>query len=292
MTQPDRLHIGDFTIHWLAGGHCKLDGGTMFGAVPKILWEKRYPVHGGNTIPMRNDPLLVQTADHNILIDTGLGNKLTAKQQRIFTIGEPWNLPAQLTSLGLSREDIDIVLLTHCDWDHASGMVMYDEDGRLQLTFPRARHIIQRTEWQDVLHPGSRAKASYWPINTELVEKIGVIELVEGEVEIVPGVRVCHTGGHTRGHQIVEIHSRGQTALHLGDLYPTHAHSNPLWIMAYDNFPLEVIALKERYFADAARKGWWLTFYHDQLMRACTLTPDGSINQQLISGREESADRS
>lgn len=271
------LKIGDIDIFWLKGGDFRLDGGTMFGPVPKLLWQKRYEVDKDNLIPLCNDPILVRTPDNNIIIDTGLGNKLNKKQQAIFHLSPPWDVPAQLAELGLSRNDIDIVILTHCDFDHAGGVVMYNEKGDEELTWPNALHIIQVKEWQDVERPCRRAKSTYWPQNFNELKRSGSIKLIEGDRQICDGVKVRSSGGHTRGHQIVEIRSGGETAVHLGDLFPTHAQINPLWVMAYDNFPLQVIDRKEEYFAEYGKKNSWFLFYHDPFMRGCRLSNDLKI---------------
>ncbi len=275
------LAIGDFRLHWLNGGHFRLDGGTMFGAVPKVLWEKRCTAAADNTIPICNDVLLIETPDCNILIDTGLGNKLTEKQRSIFQIGSPWSLIPELDALGLSRDDIDIVLLTHCDFDHAGGIVMLGDDKHPQLSFPNAVHYIQKKEWEDVATPCRRAQSTYWPENFELLKEDGKLTLLDGDREIYPGISLRHTGGHTRGHQLVELCSQGQTAVHLGDLFPTHAHTNPLWVMAYDNFPMEVISLKEKYFTDYQKRDSWFTLYHDHEIKACKLNEQLQISQSV-----------
>lgn len=276
--QTPPLKIGDFQIHWLNGGHCRLDGGSMFGAVPKVLWEKKCPADAANTIPISNDALLVRTPDHNIIIDTGLGNKLTEKQQVIFQV-TPWLLLSELEELGLSPGDIDSVILTHCDFDHAGGVVMHDEAGREKLSFPKGIHYIQQSEWEDVEQPCKRAQSTYLAENFRLLKKEGRIELIDGDHEVCPGIRLRHTGGHTRGHQLVEIQSKGESAVHLGDLFPTRFHTNPLWIMAYDNFPLEVIECKEEYFGHYLQKDSWFTFYHDLQVKACKLDDQGAIRK-------------
>ena len=271
------LIIGEFQIYWLNGGHFRLDGGTMFGAVPKVLWERKCKAAADNSLPFTNDILLVKTTTHNLVVDTGLGNKLTAKQRSIFQVDKPWSAAADLAALGLSRKDIDYVLLTHCDFDHAGGIVIHNEEGQEELAFPDAVHIIQEKEWEDVEQPCHRAQSTYWPENFNLLKKHGQIELIDGEHEVVPGVTLRHTGGHTRGHQLVEMQSRGETAVHLGDLFPTHYHTNPLWIMAYDNFPLEVIDRKEAYFHHYQQRNSWFTFYHDPLVKACKLDQHGIL---------------
>ena len=271
------LPIGACEIHWLSGGDFRLDGGAMFGPVPKTIWQNKFPAAVDNTLSLCNDPLLIRTPSLNILVDSGLGNKLTQKERTIFKMASPWSLLSQLASLGLSRQDIDLVILTHGDFDHAGGVVMVGEQGREEVTFPAAIHLIQEAEWPDMISPGRRAQESYWPINFRQLIQSGNIQRMQGTHQICPEVRVCHTGGHTLGHQLVEISSQGETAVHLGDLFPTHAHAHPLWVMAYDNFPLEVIACKERYFAEYRRRDAWFTFYHDPLVRACKLGDKGRL---------------
>lgn len=282
MKKPFKL--GDIEIFWLKGGEFHLDGGTMFGPVPKLLWQKRYEVDEDNMVALCNDPILVRTPDKNIVIDSGLGNKLTEKQQSIYRLSQPWDIPSQLAELELSRQDIDFVILTHCDFDHAGGLVMYNESGDEELTWPNANHIIQVKEQHDVEHPCRRAQSTYFPINFQELKRKGKITLVDNEQQICDGVKVRHSGGHTRGHQIVEISDGKETAVHLGDLFPTHAHINPLWVMAYDNFPLDVIDLKENYFSHYSKMKSWFLFYHDLSMRACKLNNDGQISETWEEG--------
>jgi glyoxylase-like metal-dependent hydrolase (beta-lactamase superfamily II) len=273
-----QLDLGGITISWLNGGEFKLDGGTMFGAVPKLLWSRKYPPDDENYIQMLAAPLLVRTAQAAILIDTGIGNKLTEKQKQIFRVNRDWTADQDLACFNLTPQDIDAVILTHCDFDHAGGIVRHNADGRPELTFPRARHIINAMEWQDVHHTNSRSVHTYFPENFEGLEASGLVELATYRHEVADGVRVSHSGGHTRGHQVVEITGRSGCALHLGDLMPTHAHANPLWIMAYDNFPLEVISQKEHLIAQNQDRGCWFTFYHDDFMNFGKMDEQGQIS--------------
>ncbi len=270
------LVIGTCECHWLNGGSFRLDGGALFGQVPKVIWQHYYPPASDNTIALCNDPLLIRTPSLTILVDSGLGNKLTVQEQALLQTG-PWQLLSQLAVLGISRQDIDLLLLTHGDFDHAGGVVMLNEHGQEELTFPAATHLIQQHEWQDMILPGPRGQESYWPLNFKLLATSGRLQVIQGDHQLCPEVRVSLTGGHTRGHQLVEISSQGDTAVHLGDLFPTHAHSQPLTVMAYDNFPLEVIACKERYFAQYRQRDAWFTFYHDPVLRACKLGDEGQI---------------
>jgi len=276
-----RLPLGSITITWLEGGIFELDGGTMYGAVPKALWQKKFPADEQNYIRMPNAPLLVQTDEFNLVVDTGLGNKLTEKQQQIFRVRHPWSVLESLEKLGLQRRDIHYVILTHGDFDHAGGIVMHDSQGTPELTFPAAKHVIQSMEWHDIMHPNSRAAHTYWPDNFAGLKSGDNLVTIKGDREIVPGISTRHTGGHTRGHQVVVIRGSEGCAVHLGDVLPTHTHTNPLWIMAYDNFPLELIEQKENLIPYYCEQECWFTFYHDPFMKACRLDKDGRVVQQL-----------
>jgi glyoxylase-like metal-dependent hydrolase (beta-lactamase superfamily II) len=274
-----KFRLGEFSIRWLQGGEFEIDGGSMFGVVPRVLWEKKCASTPDNHVLLANSPMLLQAGQSNVLIETGLGNKLTAKQKGIFRVRAEWDLVAGLTRLGLCRESISHVILTHGDFDHAGGVTMLGETGRLELTFPAAMHYIQRQEWEDVLAPNKRSASAYWPENFAGLAEGKNLRLIDGEEEIIPGVRLERTGGHTRGHQAVWLESGGQIALHLGDLLPMPAYSNPLWITAYDNFPLDSVAAKERFLGQAlARKAWQL-FYHDPKILACKLDEKGTVRE-------------
>jgi len=270
-----RLSLGSITLTWLDGGSFELDGGTMYGAVPKVLWQKKFPADNQNYITLLNCPILVQTGEFNLVIDTGLGNKLTGKQEEIYRVTGNWSVPESLAKLGLECTDIQYVILTHGDFDHAGGVMMCDAHGEEKLTFPTAKHVIQSLEWHDITHPNSRAAHTYWKVNFSGLKSGDNLITIKGDREIVPGVTTRLTGGHTRGHQIVEIRGSKGCAVHLGDVLPTHTHTNPLWIMAYDNFPLEIIEQKEHLIPHYREQGFWFTFYHDPFMKACRLDKDG-----------------
>lgn len=271
------FRLGNFELTWLSGGRFELDGGSMFGVVPKVLWQKKYPADEDNYIPIAASPILVKTPDALVLIESGIGNKLTGKQKKIFRVREEWLLLQDLKELGIERGDIDHVILTHYDFDHAGGVIMQNGQGALEVTFPKARHILQKREWEDVLHPNIRNINTYWPVNNELMQKNRNLELIEGEAEVVPGITVILTGGHNSGHQIVKMESGNEKALHLGDLLPTHAHVNPLWVMAYDNYPLDSIANKETWIKRAVDEHAWFTFYHDATVLACKFDEQGMV---------------
>lgn len=275
-----RLQLGALELQWLSGGIFELDGGTAFGPVPKLLWEKKAPCDSENYLPISAFPILVKTPDSLLLLESGLGNKLTDKQRKMFRIRAEWEILQDLSALGIKRQDIDTILLTHYDWDHSSGIVMQEGPG-LTLTFPRAQHILQKTEWEDVLHANARSMHTYWPINIETLQKSNNLVMVDGEAEIVQGISVALTGGHTRGHQIVMLESEGQKAVYLGDLLPTHAHFNPLWVTAYDNFPLDSIRMKEQYITHYVKEGAWFLFYQDPKYLACKFDEKGNVLEAI-----------
>ncbi len=275
------LTIGEVKITWLHGGVFELDGGTMFGPVPRVLWEKRFAYHGDNYISLLNHPMLVRAPWGTAIIDTGLGNKLTEKQKKIFRVTEDWRLLESLAEQGVSRDQIDFVVLTHLDYDHAGGVVMHNQEGVAELTFPRAQHIVQRAEWEDAISPNKRAAHSYWKRNFDGLVAGENLLLAEGPHEVMEGLAVFPTGGHTRGHQAVVISSGGQKAVHLADLLPTHAHFNPLWVTSYDNFPLDAVERKEQFEKLFVSQGAWFLFYHDPFMAACRFDPRGEVIEKL-----------
>lgn len=279
MNNGPKLDLGDRTIHWLFGGQNSLDGGAMFGAVPKMLWNKKCEVDADNCFEMVNNPLLVQTPEAKVLIDTGFGNKFIEKQEKIFRVNKPWAVVDELARFGLDRKSIDYVILTHGDFDHAGGAVLEREDGSLEPTYPNARYIIQKKEWQDITAPIERTKHTYFADNFAVLKEANLLEIVDGEHEVSPGITVRHSGGHTRGHQIVIMEGESGSAVHMGDLFPTRFHANPLWVMAYDNFPLDVIERKKQFFGEYWQKSWF-TFYHDKEVRACRL--DGSDGRYKV----------
>ncbi len=271
------LKIGEVEIFWLDGGQIRLDGGPMFGPIPKILWSQRVEVGEDNCIAIDNAALLLLTPSAKIVIDTGIGNKLMAKQDEYFQVQKPWRLPESLKQLGLTTKDIDIVIPTHADFDHAGGIVSYDATGKSFLTFPQARHILQKKEWEVIKNPDHRSASSYWPENFSGLVEGENLEIIDGDLQVTPEVKIFLTGGHTIGHQAVEIISQGETAVHLGDLLPSTNHLHPLWVIAYDDYPMEVIALKERLLPEYARRKAWILFYHE----TATLAGRATLSKNL-----------
>lgn len=260
--------LGRFRLHALEAGLQRLDGGAMFGVVPKPLWERRIPADERNRIPLALRCLLVETPDALVLIDTGIGNKESEKFREIYGVdnaapGSPTRLEAALRDAAFEPDAIDVVIDTHLHFDHAGGNTVRDAEGPIRLAFPRARYCVQRREWEFAHVRNERIQASYLPHNFDPVEQAGRFFFVEGEAEIVPGVRVVPTRGHTPHHQSVLLHSEGEVACFLADLVPTSAHLPLTWIMGYDVEPLVTLETKRRVLARAREEQWLLVFEHD-----------------------------
>jgi len=268
--------IGDFTIHALEAGTQRLDGGAMFGVVPKPLWEKRIPADERNRIPLAMRCLLVETPDALVLIDNGAGNKENDKFVDIYGIenrGSPTQLEDRLRDVGFSPDDVDLVIDTHLHFDHAGGNTHVDAEGELRLSFPRARYVVQKGEWEYAHRDNERIRASYLPHNFDPVMEAGRLELIEGEHEILPGIHLLPTPGHTPHHQSVVLRSGGETACFLADVIPTSAHLPLPWIMGYDVEPLVTLESKRTLLAKAKEEGWLLVFEHDPVVAWGRLDP-------------------
>ncbi|MFO3719281.1 YtnP family quorum-quenching lactonase [Staphylococcus felis] len=252
------MKIGHFQIDALNGGFTQMDGGAIFGVVPKPLWEKRYPVNSNNQVPLVTHPILIRTGEKNILIDAGIGNgKLTDKQLRNYGVKEESSIVDSLKMYNLTPDDIDLVLMTHLHFDHATGLT--DRNGN--AIFQNALHFIQQDEYHEFLAPNIRSRATYWTQNQGTYENRLV--LFENEVEPYPGITMTHTGGHSYGHSIIEIKSEDESAVHMADILSTTAHVNPLWVTAYDDYPMQSIREKERRTSYYAMNDYWFLFYHD-----------------------------
>ncbi|MGF9819406.1 YtnP family quorum-quenching lactonase [Brevibacillus agri] len=267
--------VGELRLAWLKGGLTQLDGGAMFGVVPKPLWSKRYPPNDLNQIPLRADPILVQAFGKRILIESGIGkDRLTEKQKRNFGLVEESQVQEGLAAKGLTPADIDIVIMTHMHYDHANGLVSV-RDGQLFSTFPNAVIYVQEQEWAEMREPNIRSRNTYWEDNWRPIES--QVQTYGATFEVVPGITLHHTGGHSQGHAIVRMESQGHLLLHLADIMPTHAHQNPLWVMAYDDYPMTSIFAKEEWIHGGIRQEAWFTFYHDNVYRAVKWNDKGEL---------------
>ena len=264
--------VGDLTVHALEAGLQRLDGGAMFGVVPKPLWERRIEADDRNRIPLALRCLLIETPDALVLVDTGIGNKEDEKFTEIYGVanaGSPTRLEDAIREAGHAPEDIDIVLNTHLHFDHAGGNTQIDPDdpdGPPVPAFPGARHIVQREEFEFAHSENERIRASYMLKNFDPVHEAGLWDFVDGPQEIVPGVGVIRTPGHTPYHQSVVLESGGETACFVADLVPTSAHLPLPWIMGYDLEPLVTLEQKRVLLEKARIEEWLLIFEHDPVV--------------------------
>jgi glyoxylase-like metal-dependent hydrolase (beta-lactamase superfamily II) len=254
------MKLGNFELLALSDGTFALDGGQMFGVVPKPLWEKKLPADARNRVRLGLTCLLVRTGAHNVLIETGIGDKFDAKYTDIYGIEKSTTLPDELTKAGLTVGDVDVVINTHLHFDHC-GWNTRREHRRVIPTFPRARYFVQHGEWEHALHPTERDQASYVmesfrPAETQM-------EFLEGNHEIVPGIRVEVAAGHTRDLQYVWIESEGQHACFISDLVPTRAHLPYPWIMSFDLYPMETLANRRRLLPRIVERDALVIFPHD-----------------------------
>ncbi|TDL34251.1 MBL fold metallo-hydrolase [Jeotgalibacillus sp. S-D1] len=262
----DSFIFGEWTVRWLDGGITNMDGGAMFGVVPRPLWSKKYPHNDLNQIELPTEPILLTNDSHHILIDSGVGHgKLSDKQKRNYGVTRESNIERSLNELNLKSTDVDIILMTHMHFDHASGLTEINGD-KLVSSFPNAKIYTSKVEWDELREPNIRSRNTYWEDNWKPIED-QVITFNE-EIEIIPGVKMIHTGGHSDGHSIVVVEQNGETMIHMADLMPTHAHQNPLWVLAYDDYPMTSITAKQKWVKKGIEENWWFTFYHDSFYRA------------------------
>lgn len=271
---PVRHTLGDLELISLADGFFRLDGGAMFGVVPRTLWEARLPPDDRHRIPLGLRPLLVRGA-RTLLIDAGCGDKMDAKSADIYGLERDYHLDHALADAGLSVQDIDIVVASHLHFDHVGGFTARTPEGRLVPRFPRARYVAHRQEWQDATHPHERNRASYLQENFVPLQEAGVLTLVDDDTEIMPGVRYRRSGGHTAHHQVVMIESGGATAVFTADMYPTAAHVPDPWVMGYDLYPMDTLAFKRAFATEAVEREYLIFFEHDPSMAAGILREAG-----------------
>jgi len=276
------MHFGDIEVRHLHAGNFYLDGGAMFGVVPKTLWEKKSPPDERNRIKLAANVLLVRAADKIILIETGNGAKWDAKLRQIYGIPEGDGLQTALAQVGVKSKDIDIVINTHLHFDHAGGNTIPSGD-RDTPAFPHAKYIVQREELEHAQHPGERDRASYFPDRFGPISAAGQWQLVDGDVEIVPGISVTRIPGHNLTIQAVKLTSGTKTLFFSADLFPTRHHLPLPWIMAYDLYPMQTLETKRKWLGEIVRQKWILVLGHDPDHGAATLHErDGKIEFEPV----------
>jgi glyoxylase-like metal-dependent hydrolase (beta-lactamase superfamily II) len=256
------IALGDIHVDVLPDGCFALDGGAMFGVVPRALWEKTDPPDAENRVTLALNVALILTAGKRVLVDSGLGDKWGERESRQYRIDRSRTLLGELRARGLTPEDIDIVVNTHLHFDHAGGNTQL-VDGRTLPTFPNARYVVQLGEWEDATHPHERSRASYREADFVPLAEARQLDTVQGEQELAPGVRVVPVGGHTAYHQMVVVEGGGETLAIPSDLLPTASHLPLPYMTGYDLFPVGTLEAKRRLLSRASSEGWRLLFYHD-----------------------------
>jgi methylmalonyl-CoA epimerase len=262
-----RLSFGDLQLTMLHDGGFKLDGGAMFGVVPRPLWEKLTPADDRHRIQLAMRPLLIEADWGRLIVDCGVGDKMPAKQADLYALARERHLDHALADVGLTSASIEIALATHLHFDHFGGATIR-EGSALRPRFPNALYLIRSAEWQDATHPHERNRASYLQEDFVPLKDAGVVRFFDEDTIIKPGVRVERSGGHTGQHQVVYIESGGKTAVYVADMIPTIAHLQDPWLMGYDLFPMDTLAFKRRFIREAIDREYLIVFEHDPRVSA------------------------
>ncbi len=258
------MKFGDYRVKVVSDCEFRLDGGAMFGVVPRNLWSKVSPPDEQNRIRMNMNCLFIEAGTERILIDTGIGDKWSEKHRVIYGINRRRTLDESLHALaGIRSEEITIVINTHLHFDHAGGNTRFDVSGRVVPRFPNARYLVSRAEYEHAEAPSERDRASYLPDNWQPLKDAGQLELKEYEYEVVPGLRMETYAGHNRSMQCPRLERDGKTLFGFADLVPTRAHVPFAWVMGYDLYPVETVEAKKKLLPQAAREDWICLFYHD-----------------------------
>lgn len=273
------MQFGDYRVEVVPDTEFRLDGGAMFGVVPRNLWSKVFPPDDQNRIRLNMNCLFIEAGRERILIDTGIGEKWSEKQAAMYGIERKHSLTDSLRAItGYGPDDITVVVNTHLHFDHAGGNTAFDGQGKTIPTFRNARYLISRDEFEHAETPTERDRASYITDNWRPLRESGQLELKEAEYEVVPGLRMETHVGHNRSMQCARLESGGQTLFGFADIVPTRAHVQFAWIMGYDLYPVETLLAKKTLLPQAAREGWRCLFYHDPDEPLCRLEAnDGRI---------------
>ena len=268
--------FGEYRVEIVPDGEFRLDGGAMFGVVPRSLWSRVCPPDEENRVRLSANCLYVEAAGERILVETGMGDKWSARQAEMYGVERARPLGESLRALtGCAPEAITIVVNTHLHFDHAGGNTTLDASGNVVAAFPNARYFVSRAEYEHAESPHERDRASYLPENWRPLAESGQLELKDDNYEVVPGLTLETVPGHSRTMQCVRLERGGRTLYGFADLVPTRAHVPLAWVMGYDLYPVETVEAKRRLLPQAARENWLCLFYHDADSPLCRLVEDG-----------------
>ncbi len=274
------MKIDGFDLMMASDGTFKLDGGAMFGTVPKPVWEKYFKSDDKNKITLGTNVLVVRNGKNVALVDLGMGDKFDKKLADIYEIQRSKTLPEDLTEKGIKREEVTHVLITHGHLDHTGWATTYANE-RIEPTFPNAKYFMQEDTLKEIRNPNQKTKPNYNYLNFENLEDR--IVLVNGDEEVFPGVELVKSGGHTKGHQVVILRVGNQTFIYFGDLIPTAAHIKPAYVMAYDLYPMETFSKKKEILEKAYEEQWTLFFEHDPVNTTAKLSDLESYSLKKVS---------
>jgi glyoxylase-like metal-dependent hydrolase (beta-lactamase superfamily II) len=261
------MRLNDVELISVLENSFKLDGGSMFGVVPKMLWSKLCPADENNLVGMDINPLIIKTGKEILVVDSGFGDILNDRQQKMYSLDNPTRWDSELAKNGLKPEDITGVIFTHAHADHAMGALRKGSDGRPELRFPNARYFVQKREWQDAMNPNERTAATYLVDHLRLFEQSGKLELLTGDTQLFPGISVKVLGGHTPGMQGVLIDAGGQRVIYPADLMPMSAHIKIAYVAAVDLDPLVTMQQKRWLNEMMVKEDWILAFDHDRMFK-------------------------
>ena len=271
------------SIHLLSDGIIKYDGGSVFGQIPKVLWEQQVKPDRWNRVSLGLNCLLIRTEHGNVLVDTGVGNKETGRLREVYGLSSS-KLSKGLREVGLAPKDIDKVILTHLHFDHSGGCTKIDRSGRPIPVFPKATYIVQVSCWENAMAPSERGESAHHSEDFACLQETGQLSLVDGDSEILPGIWVKDTGGHCMGHQVVHISCGGEKVVFLGDVIPTPHHLALPYIAAHDQYPEDTLERKKELVDQAVKEGWLVIFGHGSEERAGYLEKrDGSVNLRPVN---------
>lgn len=273
---PGCFKLGNIELYPVPDGTFWLDGGALFGVVPKVLWNRSMPADPQNRVELALNCLLIKTGGKCVLVDTGIGDKLSSRLREIYKFGPKAGLLGSLARLGVKPEDIDYVINTHLHFDHCGGNTRRDNEQHVPA-FPNARYVIQQQEWFCAQNLDERTRSSYRASDYLPIEEAGQVEFVDGDESVLPGIKVLLTNGHTLGHQSVLITTKEGTAFYPGDLIPTAYHLKSQYLTAFDLYPVDLISRKKEIIEQARREKWLLILEHDPEMVFCRLTEDGGV---------------
>ncbi len=286
---PVMLKAGDITIHFLNDGFWWDDGGAQFGIVPREVWEKEKKPNERNRITMSLTCPLIVTGKELIVVDTGIGNRLSDREWQFFTPQRGDGLVGHLRTLGFAPEDVTQVILSHLHFDHLGGVIDKADDGTVTAVFPHAQVVMQKAEWELATQPPNERIAAAYRHAPECLEPLKNIELIDGDTTLTPHIRTAVSGGHTSPHQCVIVEADGTGLIHFADIVPTISHLRLAWNAAYDTDPLITIAAKKRFYAEAREKNLWVSFSHDDTVAAGRFSDQEGKTPQLAETIEISA---